>query len=96
MELVELTSEEFDGFAIKHKYGSFMQNSFWGELKKKNGWNYVILGVKDKKKIKAATLLLSKKTPIGKLMYYAPRGFLLDYSNIDEFIEFDKLITDYC
>lgn len=95
MELIELKDAEFDKFAINHEYGSFLQNSFWGKIKEVNGWNHVILGVKDKKKnIKAATLLLNKKIPLGE-MYYAPRGYLLDYSDLDLFEEFDGLITKY-
>ena len=37
MKLEKIGIKEFDNFAIKHKYGSFMQNSFWGKLKEKNG-----------------------------------------------------------
>ena len=95
MELVELKDKEFDKFAINHEYGSFLQNSYWGKIKEYNGWSHVILGIKDKKNnIKAATLLLFKKIPFGK-MFYAPRGYLLDYNDLDLFEKFDKLITDY-
>ena len=95
MKLEEIEKKEFDEFALNHENATFMQNSFWGEIKSKNGWEYKLLGVKEKKKIIAECILLSKKTPVGKKMFYAPRGYLLDYSNLDLFEQFDKLITEY-
>ena len=95
MKLEKIEDKEFDKFAINHKYGTFMQNSFWGKIKSKNGWDYEIVGSKEKGKLVAATLLLSKKTPIGKKMFYAPRGYLLDYDNLALFEEFDKEVTKY-
>ena len=95
MELVELKDKEFNDFAETHKYGTFMQNSYWGEHKSNSGWGYKLLGVKENNKIVAGCLLLSKKMPLGKFMYYAPRGYLLDYENLDMLEKFDALITDY-
>lgn len=95
MELVKLEKEEFDKFAIPHENSNFMQNSYWGEIKSKNDWKYELLGVKEKGKIKAECILLSKKTPVGKKMFYAPRGYLIDYNDEKLFEEFDKLITEY-
>lgn len=95
MELVELTPKEFDKFAWKHPQGSFYQISNWGELKKKNGWKSHFLGLKDGKKLVAASLILSKKTPIKKDMFYAPRGFLIDYNNYDLLKEFTDKIKEY-
>lgn len=95
MELVELTNKEFDKYAWNHPEGSFYQISDWGELKKKNGWVPHFLGLKDGKKLVAATLLLSKKTPIKKDMFYAPRGFLIDYKNFDLLKEFTTKIKKY-
>ena len=95
MELVELKEEEFDKFAWEHPQGSFHQMSNWGTLKKKNGWVSHYLGLKDKDKLVAASLILSKKTPIKKDMYYAPRGFLIDYKNYDLLKEFTEKIKEY-
>ena len=95
MELLELTTKEFDKFAWKHEQGSFYQISNWGDLKEKNGWKPHYLGLKDDKKIVAATLLLSKKTPVKKDMFYAPRGFLIDYNNFELLKEFTTKIKEY-
>lgn len=82
MEFVELSEKEFDTFEKKHPLSNFNQTSKWGELKKTNGWDHYFLGVKEKKKVVAATLLLTKKIPIfSKKMCYAPHGYLIDYNN---------------
>ena len=90
MEIITLTSKEFESFAKKNKYVTFHQKESWGKLKEKNGWKYYLLGMKDNNKIVAATLLLEKDLPLGLKMFYAPRGFLIDfhdYKLLDEFIE---------
>lgn len=81
MKFEELTEKEFSEFASVHKYGSFHQNVAWGELKSGTGWITYLVGVKEDGKVVAASLVLSKSTPIKKNMFYAPRGFLIDYSN---------------
>lgn len=81
MEFCELSEKEFTKFADNHEYGSFHQNISWGKLKGYNGWKTHLVGVKDDNKVIAASLVLSKMTPIRKNMFYAPRGFLIDYSN---------------
>ncbi len=95
MEFRELTKKEFDKFSEKHSEASFNQTSAWGDLKKFNGWDSVFLGLVDKKKIVAATLLLSKMTPVKKKMFYAPRGFLIDYKDYDVLSLFTTNIKKY-
>ena len=94
MKIVKLTSKEFENFAKKNKYVTFHQKESWGKLKEKNGWDYELVGFKDDKKVIAATLLLSKKMPFGLKMYYAPRGFLIDFFNkklLDNFVKEIKI-----
>jgi len=81
MKLENLTEKEFLNFVNEHPQSTFLQSINWAELKKENGWSSELLGFKDKKKVVAATLLLAKNTPVKKKMFYAPRGFLLDYHN---------------
>ena len=96
MKFVELDEKEFDSFALKHECSSFIEHSSFAHLKKSNGWDYKIFGLKDNDKIVAGTLLLYKKMPLGKYMYYAPRGYLLDYNDEKIFKEFNKEIVNYC
>lgn len=88
MELKEIERKEFDKFASNHEQANFSQTSSWADVKEINGWENYFLGLYDKKNLVAATLLLAKKVPIiNKKMFYAPRGFLIDYSNY-EVLEF--------
>lgn len=95
MELVKLKKEEFEKFVLNSNQASFYQTYEWGELKKENGWDMHLIGLKDKKKIKAASLILSKNTPIGKKMFYAPRGFIIDYNDFELLKEFTDKVKKY-
>jgi len=95
MKLKEITGKEFEKYAISHPLYTFHQTKEWAELKAKNGWDHVYVGLIENKKIVGATLLLSKITPIKKKMYYAPRGFLIDFNNQKLTKEFTKKIGLY-
>ncbi len=94
MKIEKLTSKEYQEFFNNNEYATFYQKESWGKLKEQNGWHYELVGFKEKKKVKAATLLLSKEVKLGIKMYYAPRGFLIDFKDyklLDEFVEEIKL-----
>lgn len=94
--LEKLGIEEFNEFSKNHEQGIFFQSSYWGELKKMNGWVPHIVGVKEGYNIKGATLLLAKKIPIfNKYMFYAPRGYLLNYKDDKFLADFTKKIVRY-
>jgi len=95
MELVNLSKEEFESFSINHEQISFYQTYNWGKLKEENGWKMHLVGLKDKDKLLAASLILSKKTPIKLNMFYAPRGFLIDYSDFELLKVFTEEIKKY-
>ena len=90
MEFVTLTEDEFLEFSLKCPCTSFFQMPLWAKVKKDNGWDSYFVGLKDNGEVVAATLLLSKKIKFFKNMFYAPRGFLLDYSNLELLEEFVK------
>lgn len=96
MEFKNITEEEFDKYASKHIQANFSQTSTWGKLKKVNGWDSHFLALTDNNEIVAATLLLVKQVPIiKKKMCYAPRGFLVDYSDFEILKEFTTGIKQY-
>lgn len=84
MKLKKLNSSEFKRFAKKHPQATFHQTKEWGKLKESNGWHTYLIGLEDNQKIVAATMILSKQIPIvKKRMFYCPRGFLIDYKDIE-------------
>ena len=95
MEFVTLSEKEFLKYSEECPITSFFQQPLWGKVKEDNGWDHYYVGLKDKKKVVAATLLLSKKIKFFKNMFYAPRGFLLDYSNYEILREFTKGIKEF-
>lgn len=94
--LEELTKEEFNEYASKHPLNMFFQSSYWGELKSITGWKHFMVGIKNDGKIEAATLILGKKIPIfNRYIYYAPRGFLINYNNTELLKKFTLEVKKY-
>ena len=81
MEFTELTEKEFDKFVHNHEQESFLQQSSWGELRKKYGSTIYYLGVKDKNKVVAASMFTVDRISFKQKRMYAPRGFVMDYHN---------------
>ncbi|MBQ5743232.1 MAG: peptidoglycan bridge formation glycyltransferase FemA/FemB family protein [Clostridia bacterium] len=83
MALVELDQQEFLAFSQNHPRALFFQSPYWLEVKSGNGWYGKLLGFKEDGVLVAATALLFKRVPELRMTFaYAPRGFLLDYSDL--------------
>ena len=83
-KLITLDKNKYDNFVKNHKTKShFLQSYSWGELcKAKKGLTPHYLGLVDSKdKIVGATLLLQKHLPMNFCYLYAPRGFVIDYTD---------------
>lgn len=82
MIFTKLNKEEYNKFAASKDDSLFFQSSYWGEIKKYNGWTYDFVGIKENNKIIAASLILFKKVKnLNKSIAYSPRGYIMDYSN---------------
>ncbi len=96
MKFIELTIKEFENFSKSHPLTSFHQTKEWGDLKKTNGWESFFVGIKKNNEVIAASLILAKKLPlINKKMFYAPRGFLIDYNTYEELEYFTKELKKF-
>lgn len=92
----KLTKEEFNEFSKSSNQGTFFQSSYWADLKSFTGWTSHFVGFKKDGNVICATLLLGKKIPVlGKYIYYAPRGFLIDYHDQDLLADFVFEIKKY-
>ena len=87
MEFVELTEKEYKKYWENHPLKTFLSAPEISQLRKKSNWDTYYVGVKEKNKIIAATMLLSHKRHFGKYEFYSPRGYLLDFNN--------KKLVDY-
>ncbi|MBR1417228.1 MAG: peptidoglycan bridge formation glycyltransferase FemA/FemB family protein [Bacilli bacterium] len=95
MKFEVLTDEEFKKFAYNHEQASFHQTLNWATLKAFTNWEKHLVGVKKNNKVIAASLILAKQTPIKKKMFYAPRGFLIDYDNFELLKFFTEGLKEY-
>lgn len=86
MEFVELTEKEYDKFVSRHEQESYMQTLDLKNFKEKNNIKCYLVGVKENKKVVAATLIYSIGTFLKKKRFYSSRGFIIDYND-------EKLLT---
>ncbi len=96
MKLVELNKKEFQKFAEKSPEITFYQTKEWASLKKKNGWYPYFVGLEHRGKIQAAAIILSKTLPIiKKRIFYSPRGFIINYKDLELLRAFTKEIKAF-
>ena len=95
MNFVELSSEEFNKVCNDFEGNSFYQSITWAKIKEYTGWKNYYVGVKKDDKIIACSLILGKKLYLNQYLFYAPRGMLLDYNNIELLTFFVKEIKNY-
>ena len=81
MKIVALTKEEFDAFAYKHKYSTYYQTSSYAETSRYEGLNTFYIGFVENDTLIGATLFLYKNIYMYYKYAYAPRGFLIDYTD---------------
>lgn len=95
MKIINLSSKEYSKFVNASSNMTFHQDERWGALKQATGWSYELVGAKEKNKVVAAALLLYKKLPLGIKISYSPRGFILDYNNLDLVGNFSNALRKY-
>lgn len=95
MEFCTISEKEFREFAHTSSQRTFLQTPEIGKLRQKSGWQVHYLGVKKDQKVIAATMMTSIERHFGKKEFYAPRGFLLDYSDKDLLTFFTNKVKKY-
>lgn len=78
-----LNEEEYKEYFSKQTNFSFLQSYEWGQfcIKGKKQKPYYVGLKDDNNKLICASLLLKTPLPFGLSYFYAPRGFIIDYSN---------------
>ncbi len=96
MEIKELKKTEFENYIKRSILGNYCQTEGYAKLMEQNGYTPLFIGLIDEyNHIIAASLILIKKlNPFFKYAY-APKGFVLDYSNKERIDIFTKKIKDY-
>lgn len=97
MQLKEISAREHDEFMQAHPKEHFMQCSLWGKVKATSGWTYTTVGLFDKETLKASSLLLFRKIPVLNCrICYAPRGYVIDFSDWNLVETFSTELKKYC
>jgi len=96
-KLIELDGKKYDKYVKKHSKSHFLQSYAWGEFCKvgKNLKPYYLGLVDNKNNILAATLLLQKKLPLGLSYFYAPRGFVIDFTDSTLLKDFSLKVVEF-
>ena len=96
MKIVELTKDQFEGFAKDHPLSSHYQSYYYGTLLAEYYFDYYLVGYVDNDfNIKAAAMVLTKNITKFSKYGYAPKGFLLDYNDEPLLKAFTKAISKY-
>jgi len=98
MRFIEnIDKDRYEKFVLNHKKSHFLQSYVWGEFarKEKNLIPHYVGLEDDNGNIVATALLLEKKLPLNMCYYYSPRGFVLDYNDVNVLKEFTKCIKNY-
>ena len=81
MKFQELTEKEYQKYWENHPQKTFLSAVEISKLRAKRNWETFYVGVKEKSKIIAATMLLRRKSHFNRYEFYSPRGYLLDLKN---------------
>ena len=72
--------KQIDDFVINSEQNNLFQCSNWAKVK--NNWHHYFTSMSDEDgKIVASALILSRDFPLGKKLFYIPRGPVMDYHN---------------
>ena len=94
MQLKELTNQEFINFTTNFPLKSIYQTPEYGMIMANQGFKPILLGLLKEDIVIAATLILINKEE-GFKYAYAPRGFIMNYEDLNLLKEFTLQIKNY-
>lgn len=71
----------WEAFVDTHPAGNFRQTFSWGRIRELAGWQPLPVMVEHAGAIRAAMLILKKPLPLGRSLFYACRGPVLDWQD---------------
>ena len=92
-----ISKEEYINFWESNPNQHFLNSYWWGQVAKDNrGLIPYYVGLRDdNNKILCESLLLVKKTPLNMSYIYAPRGYVIDYSDKKLLKEFTNKLKEF-
>ena len=95
MTIKEIDANIFNEFANKHVLKNFFQTKEYGTLMTHSDFSVMYIGAFHEDLMIAGSLILYKSIGPNMKYGYAPRGFLIDYYDIELLKEFTKKIKEY-
>lgn len=89
MEVRTISKDEFNNFTVEYSYSSVLQTIEYAEVMKNQGYDPIFVGAFQQDDLVGASLILIHKVK-GYKYAYAPRGFLIDYTDKDLLNSFTK------
>lgn len=90
-KIIEISAKEFNAYSKRFDNATFYQTSNWANLKASTGWKALYIIYKEEYEVKGCGLFLLKKMPfINSYLAYTPRGFLINYNDlqlVDRFLK---------
>jgi len=80
-----LKKKEYDKFVENYSMASFMQEYEWASIK--DNWSNFHCGLYKDKKLVAVCMILVKKVFKNIKLFYIPRGYLIDFNNLEDLTE---------
>lgn len=95
MMIIELNEDQFRSYARFHSNRNYFQTVEFANMYELYGYKKLYVGlVDDNNNLIAASLLLLNKIK-GYKYAYAPRGFLIDYNDMELFKTFTIMLKNY-
>ena len=98
MKFIEnIDKDKYINFTDNHQKSHFLQSYAWGQFCKRiKGQIPYYVGLENNdNNLVATALILLKKTPFGYSYGYCPRGFILDYSDLNLIKEFSSYLKRF-
>ena len=95
MKIKEIDGSTFNEFANNHVLKNFYQTQEYGELMSHSDFSTMYIGAYMDDKMVAGSLILYKTIGPSMKYGYAPRGFLVDYYNVELLTKFTKAVKDF-
>jgi peptidoglycan pentaglycine glycine transferase (the first glycine) len=81
MTIIEVSnSDGWNAYIAASLYGDVLQSWEWGEVKLGELWGAHRIRVSDDSGVLGQAQVLTRKMPMGMVLYYVPRGPVLDYA----------------
>ena len=95
--ITDIKQKDYENFITNSKKSHFLQSYKWGVFaaSEKNLIPHYVGLENEKQELVAVSLLLEKKLPLGYSYFYAPRGYIINFEDLDLLRAFTNEIKSY-